>query len=241
MTTPSTPQNDIRQIIAAYDRPIIRAYSWVRFKILRQRFLSEIGQYLPPSGRILDLGCGFGLFSLYFAKRHPHLHITGIDLNPTRILTAKKAAQTLGLHNVEYKVGDATTFTFQEKFDAAYMLDIIHHIPSQAVPALVQELYGLLKNDSRLLLKDVDTKPAYKRYFTYILDKLVDRETDVHYWEMEALNTLLTQSGFQVFTHAMVDYLPYPHLLYVCQKGLSEIPTSKPQLLEDPDQELALN
>lgn len=243
MTTLSTPQNDIRQIISAYDRPIIRAYSWGRFKILRQRFLSEIGQYLPPSGHILDLGCGFGLFSLYFAKRHPNLHITGIDLNSTRIQTARKTAKTLGLTNVDYEVGDATTFTFREKFDAAYMLDIIHHIPSQAVPSLIKELYGLLKDDSRLILKDVDTKPTYKRWFTYVLDKLVDRETDVHYWELEELTKLLANSGFQVFTHAMVDYLPYPHLLYVCQKSLPKISNNKPKLLEDPhpEQELALN
>ena len=36
-----------------------------------QPFLDEIGQYLPRGGRILDFGCGFGLFSLYFALRSP--------------------------------------------------------------------------------------------------------------------------------------------------------------------------
>ena len=33
------------------------------------RFLEEIEQYLPDHGTILDLGCGFGLFSLYIAAR----------------------------------------------------------------------------------------------------------------------------------------------------------------------------
>src|SRR5216684_3660313 len=54
----------IRSVIRAYDDPIVRAYCWGRFWILRQRFLDEIGQYLPARGRVLDLGCGFGLFSL---------------------------------------------------------------------------------------------------------------------------------------------------------------------------------
>ena len=31
----------IRRIIRAYDDPIVRAYCWVRFWILRQRFLDE--------------------------------------------------------------------------------------------------------------------------------------------------------------------------------------------------------
>ena len=63
----------IRSVIAAYRDPIVRAYCWGRFWILRQRFLDEIGQYLPARGRVLDLGCGFGLFSLYYASVHPTL------------------------------------------------------------------------------------------------------------------------------------------------------------------------
>ena len=39
----------IRAIVESYDRPLIRAYSRVRFTILRQIFLEEIEQYLPPS------------------------------------------------------------------------------------------------------------------------------------------------------------------------------------------------
>ena len=37
----------VKRIIRAYDDPIVRAYCWARFGILRQRFLDEIGQYLP--------------------------------------------------------------------------------------------------------------------------------------------------------------------------------------------------
>ena len=47
----------VRRIIRAYDDPIIRAYCWGRFGILRQRFLDEIGQYLPGEGVVLDIGC----------------------------------------------------------------------------------------------------------------------------------------------------------------------------------------
>ena len=61
----------IARVIAAYDAPIIRAYSRGRFLILRQRFLDEIGQYLPDEGVVLDVGCGFGLFSLYYAQLVP--------------------------------------------------------------------------------------------------------------------------------------------------------------------------
>jgi 2-polyprenyl-3-methyl-5-hydroxy-6-metoxy-1,4-benzoquinol methylase len=119
----------IRSVIRAYDDPVVRAYCWGRFWILRQRFLDEIGQYLPARGRVLDLGCGFGLFSLYYASTHPALALEGIDLNPRRIDTARGAARRLGLDNVRYEVGDVMDYRGGRHFDAAYMLDIVHHIP----------------------------------------------------------------------------------------------------------------
>src|SRR5262245_65621117 len=100
----------IPRIIRAYDDPIVRAYCWGRFWILRQRFLDEIGQYLPARGRVLDVGCGFGLFSLYFALVRPGLALEGLDRNARRIAMAGRAAQRLGLGNVRYAVGDATAF-----------------------------------------------------------------------------------------------------------------------------------
>src|SRR5437867_11616775 len=71
----------VRKIIGAYDDPVVRAYCWARFWILRQRFLDEIGQYLPAEGPVLDLGCGFGLFSLYYAATGPRRLLRGIDVN----------------------------------------------------------------------------------------------------------------------------------------------------------------
>src|SRR2546427_10785680 len=99
----------IARVVAAYDDPVTRAYSRARFLILRQRFLDEIGQYLPETGTVLDIGCGFGLFSLYYAQLRPAARFRGLDLNPRRIAIATKAARRLGLANVQYAIGDART------------------------------------------------------------------------------------------------------------------------------------
>src|SRR5207244_9860458 len=103
-------RNDtIRSIVRAYDDPVVRAYCWARFLVLRQRFLEEIGQYLPPSGAVLDIGCGFGLFSLYYAAAAPARFVRGVDLNPRRIAMARRAAARLAIDNVAYEEGDART------------------------------------------------------------------------------------------------------------------------------------
>jgi hypothetical protein len=63
----------------------------------------------------------------------------------------------------------------------------------------------------------VDTRPAPKRWFTWALDKAMAPGTPVHYWSAEALTAALEATGFRVRRHLMVDVLPYPHVLYVCE------------------------
>ena len=207
----------VRKIIRAYDDPVVRAYCWARFWILRQRFLDEIGQYLPEDGPVLDLGCGFGLFSLYYAATAPRRFVRGLDVDERRIAMARRAAARLGLDNVAYERGDARDFKGDGEVTAAYMLDIVHHVPAADVPPLLRALRRALPAGGRLLVKDVDTRPAPKRWFTWLLDKAMAPRAPVHYWSAERLGGALETAGFVVRRHLMVDVLPYPHVLYVCE------------------------
>jgi hypothetical protein len=186
---------DIAEIISVYDSKIVKAYCWGRFKIMHQQFLDEIGQYLPESGQILDI-------------------------DKSRIQMAQKAATLLSLPNVRYVVADAITYECGTTLNGGYMLDIVHHISPETVRPLVRKIHALLSPGSRLIIKDVKTEPAYKRWFTFLLDKLLDPQAHLNYWKEQDLTDLLIAAGFEVFRHAMVDILPYPHILYICQKKL---------------------
>ena len=207
----------VRSIIRAYDDPLVRAYCWVRFGILRQRFLDEIGQYLPEEGPVLDIGCGFGLFSLYYAASGPRRLLRGLDRDGRRIALARRAAARLGLDNVAYAEGDARDFKGDGEAAGAYMLDIVHHIPRETVVPLLRQLRRCLVPGAPLLVKDVDTRPTTKRWFTWLLDKAMAPGTPVDYWSADELQAALEAAGFRVRRHLMVDLLPYPHVLYVAE------------------------
>jgi 2-polyprenyl-6-hydroxyphenyl methylase/3-demethylubiquinone-9 3-methyltransferase len=209
------PGGAIRSIVSSYDDPVIRLYSRLRFTILRQTFLEEIGQYLPPEGRVLDLGCGFGLFSLYFAALEPGRRITGVDRSAKRIAQARESARRLGIENVGYQVAEGLEWSSEETFEAIYLLDLIHHLPRDSVPGFLERLRARLVPGGVLVLKEIEDRPRWKVGFTLLLDRLMVGRESIHYWSPGELISLLRGLGFEVVRHRVRDVLPYPHIIYV--------------------------
>jgi 2-polyprenyl-3-methyl-5-hydroxy-6-metoxy-1,4-benzoquinol methylase len=209
-----------RRIISAYHDPIIRLYCRIRFEIINSRFLEEIVQHLPPEASILDIGCGFGLFSCYFASSDPASRVQGIDVNERRIKTAQGAAERLNLENVSFRVADAETYQFEDQFDAITVLDLLHHVERGSADRLVAAGFEHLKAGGVLILKDVNVLPVHKMLFTYALDKVMDFRRPVHYRSVFAWRELLLRVGFsRVYYYYLDDYLPYPHILLICHKA----------------------
>lgn len=176
-----------------------------------------MGQYLPRQGNILDVGCGFGLFSLYFAGE-PGRNIQGFDLNAERIAAAQAAARILNIGNVTFSHDDARGFAANGTLDAAFMVDIIHHIPVASARNLLQEIAASIRPGGALVVKDIARRPAWKKWFTWLLDKAMDFRAPVHYWEVDELRAELQKHFAQVDVQSMPDILPYPHVLYICRK-----------------------
>lgn len=51
----------------------------------------------PAGGRVLDLGCGYGVIGLAVALAAPEARVTGVDVNERALLLARENAQALGL------------------------------------------------------------------------------------------------------------------------------------------------
>lgn len=60
----------------------------------------------PPTGRFLDLGCGYGPIAITLARRSPDAQVVAVDVNErSRSLTAENADR-LGLSNVTVQAPD---------------------------------------------------------------------------------------------------------------------------------------
>lgn len=79
-------------------------------------------QMLPKSKklRILDIACGKGIHSVYWAK-HGH-SVTAIDLSETFLEEGRKAAEVAGVE-VDFKIGDIREMSFEAGFDAVIWIE----------------------------------------------------------------------------------------------------------------------
>ena len=199
--------------------PVERAYSRVRFSILRPKLLSVMDLLLTDEGRILDVGCGFGLFAAYFGQTHPRRRIVGVDPSVRRIALARAVAQSLGLRDHTFIEGDVRDAPIEGPFDAVYVLDVMHHLPREDQEQVLERLRSLLVPGGMLLMKDITTEPRLGLYFTEALDRImVGWREPLAYRHHREWGEMLSGLGFKVRMVRVPDILPYPHVVIAARK-----------------------
>jgi SAM-dependent methyltransferase len=80
---------------------------------------------IAPGASLLDIGCGLGGASRYFAHQHG-CRVTGVDLTPEYVAVAAALAARVGLSGmVTYRQGSALALPFAAAmFDGVYMLHV---------------------------------------------------------------------------------------------------------------------
>ncbi len=200
--------------------PIVeRSYAIIRFMILRVKLLATMDLLLPAEGPILDVGCGFGLWSAYFSQMQPGRRIIGIDPNAHRIAMAQKVAEKLGV-KTEFFAEDVRQTAARGPFRAVYLLDVLHHIPSADQVEVVSQLTDMLEEGGTLVIKDITTKPWLGLKFTEILDRaMVGMKEELAYRHHNEWSELLRDLGYSVRVVRVPDVLPYPHVIIAATKG----------------------
>lgn len=101
----------------------------------------------PREGRILDLGCGYGVIGLSIATASPETTVVGVDVNERAVVLARENAKALGL-------AERCTFTTGEvegEFDEIWSNPPIR-IGKEALHALLLQWLPRLKPGGRAVM-----------------------------------------------------------------------------------------
>lgn len=203
-----------RRIAAAYPGGA-GLYARLRFLIIRENILAPMDALLPARGRILEVGCGFGLFAGYFAARGEGREVLGVDRDARRISLASRMSEALGLP-ARFAVSDVRALPQAERFDGAYALDVLHHVPAEHHLGVLRDVRDRLAPGATLLVKEIATAPRLGLAFTWALDRVMAPQDQLSYRSPEDWLALLAEAGFRASARRIRDVLPYPHVLIEC-------------------------
>lgn len=111
--------------------------------------LAKTAVELNLSGKVLDMGCGYGLVGLLLKKFNPSVEIDGIDVNIRAIDCAKASAEKLGL-DAHYLVKDGRE-AMQDLYDVVLLNPPIR-TGKETIFELYRNAYKVLKPQGSLII-----------------------------------------------------------------------------------------
>lgn len=105
---------------------------------------------LRDGQRVLELGCGWGSFSLWLAERHPESEITAVSNSATQRAHIEARAAERGLTNLTVITADIAHFEPEGRFDRIVSIEMLEHVSNHA--ELMGRIARWLEPDGRLFV-----------------------------------------------------------------------------------------
>lgn len=103
--------------------------------------------------RVLEIGCGEGLFLAQLGKSSPGIELWGVDNNPQRIKQARQRLMALGLDKVHLSCEDGVSINFPGGFfDTVVCINVLFNLPAiEAVMKVFGEMSRVIKPSGRIV------------------------------------------------------------------------------------------
>ncbi len=114
----------------------------------------ETAHSIPANAKtVLDLGCGTGTATRAIASYLPSAHVTGVDLSPYMVFTARLKAQSFS--NLSFIHANAEHLPFDDNsFDAVTASLLFHETPLDVALRIIKEARRVLKSGGSFVVFD---------------------------------------------------------------------------------------
>ena len=111
-----------------------------------------VGDYVTSElegARILDVGCGVGYLSSWYAAYKPGTQVLGLELSASRIMLARQFALAQQIRNLRFEVCDARHFVPDAPFDT--IVDTQGMVGPEIGPADIRRVMSWLKPGGKFI------------------------------------------------------------------------------------------
>ncbi|NIP15442.1 MAG: methyltransferase domain-containing protein [Pseudomonadales bacterium] len=105
---------------------------------------------LADGQRVLDLGCGWGSFTLWAAQRYPDSRFTAVSNSHGQRAYIEAQAAARGLNNVEVVTADVNELELPGAYDRIISVEMFEHMRNYAL--LLNRIAGWLAPDGKLFV-----------------------------------------------------------------------------------------
>lgn len=175
----------------------------------------RIEGYVPANGKIIDLGCGYGLFANLLVSKSCRRSVIGVDSSSRRIEMAKEASYSQG--NPMFLQGEISKAELND-CDSVIIIDVLHHVDDKTYQFLLNNVFEKLRKGGTLIIQEVGKKPLWKYIFAASLDRMLNIDKPLYYRSCEKIFHTLQNIGFQVNAYRIDKDIPVPDILFVCEK-----------------------
>ena len=161
-----------------------------------QANLTDFCMSLLPSvdgKKLLEVGCGNGVQSLYLHEKYSPGHINAIDLNDCNIDIARKEAEKKGIKGIIFQVDDAHHLTTIESNTMDFVINIesAFHYPDKT--QFLRQMHRVLKPEGAFVIADILTRNIRNKR----LKGRWKRKMSYHHWPLSKYEAELPRAGFQ--------------------------------------------
>ena len=175
----------------------------------------ELARHVPAGARILDAGCGAGLFLALLAHEGRLARGVGFDVSAEAIELASNMARSTGhddrLEFLRLSVGEAWP---EGPFDAVSLIDVLHHVPPAGQRECFLTAAARLGPGGVLIYKDMARRPVWRALANRLHDLVLARQW-IHYVPVERVEGWAAEAGLGLTRAARFNRLWYAHELRV--------------------------
>lgn len=128
-----------------------------------------VAEEVPSAGRILEIGCGHGLFATYLALESSDRVVVGTDVDGDKIQAARRASD--GLANLTFAPAAPGELPAGD-WDAVCIVDVLYLIDRAGEQGLVEVAARRLRPGGVLVVKEMGTEPQWKFRWMALQEKL---------------------------------------------------------------------
>jgi SAM-dependent methyltransferase len=146
--------------------------------------------------RLLDLGCGAGENSVYFAKKGARCVAT--DYSPGMVEVALQLAEANGVQ-IEGRTANAMALEFPDNtFDLVYASNLLHHIPDPKIA--LKEMHRVLKPGGKACFWDpLKHNPVINVYRRMATEVRTDDEMPLDINIVNYIKSLFSETDYDTF------------------------------------------